>query len=113
MSMVEMQDSMQFDNDKDFKRGLGANKGINGTIESRSPGTQGVLQNANEADDGYERTSSGNYIAKMAEQSFNGPQAQSSAAYMMETATGPGVNKFNKKKSNRSSKRLSQAPEGQ
>ena len=38
VSMVEMQDSMQFDNEKDFKKGLGAQKGINGTIESRSPG---------------------------------------------------------------------------
>ena len=84
--MVEMQDSLQFDNEKDFKKGLGAGKGINGTLESRSPPKGGSLK-GNDHDDGYERTSSGAHIAKLAEQSVSkNAGAQSSAAYMMETA---------------------------
>ena len=66
--MVEMQDSIQFDNERDFKKGLGAGKGINGTVESRSPPNERQKEND---DDGYGRTSSGAHIAKLAEQSIN------------------------------------------
>ena len=68
--MVEMQDSIQFDNERDFKKGLGAGKGINGTVESRSPPNEGVNQKVID-DDGYGRTSSGAHIAKLAEQSIS------------------------------------------
>ena len=73
--MVEMQDSLQFDNEKDFKRGLGAGKGINGTLESRSPEKQNLLQKENDPDDGYDRSSSGAHIEKMKQSASNNPAA--------------------------------------
>ena len=73
VSMVQMQDSMQFDDPKAFTNNLGSKNVINGTLESRSPDTRTIIPStsAGDGEDEYDRTSSGHYM-KMEEQSFGG-----------------------------------------
>ena len=89
VSMVEMRDSMAFDDPKAMLNGLGA-KPINGTIEAVSPPQElNAVGGRDEDEAEYDRTSSGHYM-KVESESFgrkntrnDGAVGHSSAAYML------------------------------